>query len=100
MRSGAAKVIQLPAAPASWISVARRWIWPPDPQKRAEVRRVERALIGEYRALVDKALVGLSPESHARAVKLANLPDVIRGYEDIKLRNVQKFRDDVRALGF
>jgi indolepyruvate ferredoxin oxidoreductase len=71
-----------------------------DPFGRAEMRRVERDLIGEYRALVDKALVGLSPESHARAVKLANLPDVIRGYEDIKLKNVQKFRDEVRALGF
>jgi indolepyruvate ferredoxin oxidoreductase len=71
-----------------------------DPFGRAEVRRVERELIGEYRALVDKALVGLSPESHARALKLANLPDVIRGYEDIKLKNVQKFRDEVRHLGF
>jgi indolepyruvate ferredoxin oxidoreductase len=69
-----------------------------DPFARAEVRRVERALIGEYRALIDKALVGLSPEGHARAVKLANLPDIIRGYEDIKLRNVQKFRDEVRKL--
>jgi indolepyruvate ferredoxin oxidoreductase len=71
-----------------------------DPFGRAEVRRVERALIGEYRGLVDKALVGLSPESHERAVRLANLPDVIRGYEDIKLRNVEKFREGVRALGF
>jgi indolepyruvate ferredoxin oxidoreductase len=71
-----------------------------DPFGRAEVRRVERELVDEYRALVDKALVGLSPENHARAVKLANLPDVIRGYEDVKLRNVKKFREDVRALGF
>jgi len=71
-----------------------------DPFGRAEVRRVERELIGEYRSLVEKALVGLSPETHARAVKLANLPDVIRGYEEIKLRNVAKFRDEVRALGF
>ena len=71
-----------------------------DPFGRAEVRRVERELIGEYRALVEKALVGLSPESHARALKLANLPDLIRGYESIKLRNVQRFRDEVRALGF
>ena len=71
-----------------------------DPFGRAEVRRVERALIGEYRALVDKALVGLSPESLDRAVKLASLPDLIRGYEDIKLANVRKFRDEVRALGF
>jgi hypothetical protein len=33
-------------------------------------------------------------------VTLASLPDVVRGYEDIKLRNVRKFRDEVRALGF
>jgi indolepyruvate ferredoxin oxidoreductase len=71
-----------------------------DPFGRAEVRRVERALVGEYRALVDKALADLSPESYERAVKLAGLPDLIRGYEDIKLRNVQRFRDEVRALGF
>jgi len=71
-----------------------------DPFGRAEVRRVERQLVGEYRALVEKALVSLSPESYERAVKLANLPDVIRGYEEIKLRNVRRFRDEVRALGF
>jgi indolepyruvate ferredoxin oxidoreductase len=73
------------------------WI---DPFGFAAVRRVERQLPGEYRGLVDKALVGLSPESYERAVKLASLPDIIRGYEDIKLRNVQRFRDEVRALGF
>jgi indolepyruvate ferredoxin oxidoreductase len=67
---------------------------------RAEVRRVERALVGEYRALVDKAIAGLSAESYEKAVKLAALPDLIRGYEDIKLRNVEKFRSEVRALGF
>jgi indolepyruvate ferredoxin oxidoreductase len=61
---------------------------------------VERALPGEYRALVEKAMVGLSPETYERAVKLAGLPDVIRGYEAIKLRNVRRFRDEVRALGF
>ena len=71
-----------------------------DPFGRASVRRVERQLVSEYRALVEKALVGLSPESYERAAKLASLPDVIRGYEEIKLRNVQRFRDEVRALGF
>jgi indolepyruvate ferredoxin oxidoreductase len=71
-----------------------------DPFGRAEVRRVERALIGEYRALVEKAMAGLSPEGYERAVTLAALPDLIRGYEDVKLRSVQKFRDEVRALGW
>ena len=65
-----------------------------------EVRRVERALIGEYRGLVEKALIGLDAASHARAVKLANLPDLIRGYEDIKLANVRRFHEEVRKLGF
>jgi indolepyruvate ferredoxin oxidoreductase len=73
---------------------------PVDPFGLARVRRVERQLIGEYRTLVEKALVGLSPESYERAVKLANLPDLIRGYEDVKLRNVARFREEVRKLGF
>jgi indolepyruvate ferredoxin oxidoreductase len=71
-----------------------------DPFGRAEVRRVERALIGEYRALVEKALADLSDITYERAVKLAGLPDVIRGYEEIKLRNVRRFREEARGLGF
>ncbi len=70
-----------------------------DPFGRAEVRRVERALIGEYRALIEKAMAGLSAENYERAVKLAALPDLIRGYEDVKLAGVKRFRDEVRALG-
>jgi indolepyruvate ferredoxin oxidoreductase len=71
-----------------------------DPFGRAEVRRVERDLIAEYRALLEKAMAGLTPESYERAVRLANLPDLIRGYEEVKLENVRRFRDEVRALGF
>ena len=71
-----------------------------DPFGRAEVRRVERALVGEYRALIEKTMADLSPDTYARAVKLATLPDLIRGYEDVKLASVRRFRDEVRALGF
>jgi indolepyruvate ferredoxin oxidoreductase len=71
-----------------------------DPFGWTEVRRVERRLPDEYRTLVDKALVGLGPETYDRAVRLATLPGLICGYEEIKLRNVQRFRDEVRALGF
>jgi len=70
-----------------------------DPFGRAEVRRVERALIGEYQALIDKAVAGLTPATYDTAVKLANLPDMIRGYEDIKLRNVLRYRGEIKALG-
>jgi indolepyruvate ferredoxin oxidoreductase len=58
----------------------------------AEVRRVERTLIGEYRDTVDQALAQLTPETAERVRSIAELPDVVRGYEDIKLAGVSEFR--------
>jgi indolepyruvate ferredoxin oxidoreductase len=69
-----------------------------DPFGYAEVRRVERALIGEYRQIVETALVRLSPVTHAAAVTLAELPDEIRGYEHLKLEGVARFRDKAKQL--
>jgi indolepyruvate ferredoxin oxidoreductase len=69
-----------------------------DPFGRAEVRRVERELIREYEELVDEALTLLTPDTHATAVELLELPDLIRGYEDIKLRNVALYRKRAEAL--
>jgi indolepyruvate ferredoxin oxidoreductase len=64
----------------------------------AAVRRVERELIGEYRRLVDTALARLTPDSHDVAVALAALPDEVRGFEDIKLASVARFRERAAAL--
>src|SRR5262249_18525746 len=69
-----------------------------DPFGYARVRRVERALAGEYRAMIGKSLADLRPETYERAVKLASLPDLIRGYEEVKLRNVERFREEVRGV--
>jgi len=55
-------------------------------------RRTERALIGEYETLVDELLNGLSPANHPLAVKLASLPDEIRGYGHVKDASVEKAR--------
>jgi len=52
-------------------------------------RRTERALVGEYRALVDELLPALSAERLADAVALAALPDEIRGYGHVKERNIK-----------
>jgi indolepyruvate ferredoxin oxidoreductase len=65
---------------------------------RAEVRRVERALIGEYRDLVLRSLETLSPSTDDAAAQIAELPDLVRGYESIKLRNVARFRERAAAL--
>jgi indolepyruvate ferredoxin oxidoreductase len=70
-----------------------------DPFGLAAVRKVERALPGEYRAMIERTLSTLAPDTHERAVRAARLPDLIRGYEDIKLRGVEKYREEVRTLG-
>jgi len=57
-----------------------------------EERRTERALIGEYRALVDELLASLSAGRLDDAVALAKLPDEIRGYGHVKERNLEKVR--------
>jgi indolepyruvate ferredoxin oxidoreductase len=40
----------------------------------------------------------LTEQNHATAVELCELPDVIRGYEEIKLRNVALFRTRAKPL--
>jgi indolepyruvate ferredoxin oxidoreductase len=61
-------------------------------------RRMERALIGEYRAMVESLLAGLDAGNHATAVELANLPEQIRGFGHVKERNVDAFRQKKDAL--
>ena len=53
-------------------------------------RKVERALIGEYEALVDELLLGLTPANHALAARLASVPEDIRGYGHVKDAHLEK----------
>jgi indolepyruvate ferredoxin oxidoreductase len=69
-----------------------------DPFGHAEVRRVERELIGEYEETVAAALRRLTPDNHDTVLELFELPDVIRGYEEIKLRNVVLYRKRAAAI--
>ena len=59
----------------------------------AAIRRVERELIGEYRGLVERALSRLGPGTHDQVVALAEAPEEIRGYEDVKMTGVRRFRE-------
>ncbi|MFN8215282.1 MAG: DUF6537 domain-containing protein [Solirubrobacterales bacterium] len=63
-----------------------------DPFGYAAVRRVERALPGEYLELLDPALERLGPDTLALAIEIAELPELVRGYEEIKLAGVERFR--------
>ncbi|MCU1627598.1 MAG: indolepyruvate ferredoxin oxidoreductase [Pseudonocardia sp.] len=64
----------------------------------AKVRRVERELVAEYQGLVHTALEHLDAGSAEQVVELAGLPDLVRGYEDIKLAAVERFREKASAL--
>jgi indolepyruvate ferredoxin oxidoreductase len=55
---------------------------------RTAERRMERALIGDYEALVAELLATLAPHNHSLAVGLAQVPEQIRGYGHVKERNV------------
>jgi indolepyruvate ferredoxin oxidoreductase len=69
-----------------------------DPFGHAHVRRIERRLIGEYRELVDSALEHLTPATASQVAEIAALPDLVRGYEEIKLAGVERFRERAAEL--
>lgn len=64
----------------------------------AEVRRCERDLIVEYRGMLDDVLSELGETNLALAVEIADLPDMVRGYESIKLANVAIYREAAARL--
>jgi indolepyruvate ferredoxin oxidoreductase len=70
---------------------------PADPFGYAKVRRVERALITEYRELVERLAGKVTDANAAEATRLAELPDMVRGYEGIKLRNVEAYHQELAA---
>ena len=47
-------------------------------------RRMERGLIADYEAGLDRLLAGLTPERLPLAVQIASVPDAIRGYGHVK----------------
>ncbi|HWU05531.1 MAG TPA: DUF6537 domain-containing protein, partial [Streptomyces sp.] len=57
----------------------------------AEVRRIERALVTEYRRTIEEILDRLDGTSLPQAVEIAELPDLVRGYEHVKLAGVEKY---------
>jgi indolepyruvate ferredoxin oxidoreductase len=57
-------------------------------------RRTERALIAEYRAMVERDIETLTPATFARAVKRAAAAERIRGYGHVKQRNLTQVRKE------
>jgi indolepyruvate ferredoxin oxidoreductase len=63
-----------------------------DPFGHSVERRTERTLIVEYRARIERLLVGLTPDRLATAIAIAEVPEEIRGYGHVKERNLKLAR--------
>lgn len=60
---------------------------------------MERALLAHYTEMVTALAADLDPVGYDRAVEAAALTDIVRGYEEIKLANVELYRNGLRELG-
>jgi indolepyruvate ferredoxin oxidoreductase len=69
-----------------------------DPFGYTEERKMERALIGEYKASIEEVLGLLNADNAAVAVEIARIPEIIKGYGHVKERNVQAARVKWSAL--
>ena len=65
---------------------------------KTEERKMERALIVDYKASVHEVLKTLTPANHATAVEIARIPDQIKGYGHVKERNLKAARVKWTAL--
>jgi indolepyruvate ferredoxin oxidoreductase len=69
-----------------------------DPFGRTAVRRLERELVAEYEELMEEILSALRPANHPVAVELARLPELVRGYEAVKLASATRYRERLDEL--
>jgi indolepyruvate ferredoxin oxidoreductase len=63
-----------------------------------EERRTERKLIADYEAMLTEVLDKVTPDNHHIAVGLAAIPEKIRGFGHIKMRNLAAAKADEAAL--
>ncbi len=55
-----------------------------DPFRNSDERKLERRLLAEFEADIDDLAARLSPANHALAVRIASLPETIKGYGRVK----------------
>ncbi|GAA4225228.1 indolepyruvate ferredoxin oxidoreductase family protein [Actinomadura meridiana] len=72
---------------------------PLDPFGATAQRRAERRLVADYLKIVDELVAGLGNGDRLDlAVQIAELPDMVRGYEDIKTTNIARYEERLREL--
>lgn len=73
-----------------------KWL---DPFGHTRMRRLERGLVVHYRDMMLGCLADLSENSYDDAVAAASAPDLVRGYEDVKMRSIVRYLERLAELG-
>ncbi len=69
-----------------------------DPFGHTRERRIERALIRDYEAMLDEVIPALSARNHVEAIALASQPDGVRGFGPVKLEAIRRMRAESSQL--
>jgi indolepyruvate ferredoxin oxidoreductase len=69
-----------------------------DPFRHSSERTLAAELLTTYQADIARVLADLNPQTHARAVQLASLPDKIRGYGHVREAHAQRVASERTAL--
>ncbi len=71
---------------------------PFDPFGYTRLRRLERSLLAEYQAMVAQQAAELTVAGYDRATAIAESADLIRGYEEVKLASIERYRARLQEL--
>ncbi len=70
-----------------------------DPFGHTRMRRLERELITHYEATITNLASTLTPDTYDRACAIASAADLVRGYEEVKIRNLHRYVERLDELG-
>jgi indolepyruvate ferredoxin oxidoreductase len=69
-----------------------------DPFGRSRYRRHERLVRDDYIVMIELLSAELTTDNHARAVELAKLPTMIRGFGELKTQSIQRYEERLNSL--
>jgi len=69
-----------------------------DPFRNSSERRLARELLATYEADLERVLAGLDADNHGVAVKLASLPERVRGYGHVREQHAEAVAKEREAL--
>ncbi len=87
------------ATPVLKLLRAARWLrgTPLDPFGHTKLRRIERQLPIEYADAIRTLLPHLDSKTLPRALEIAGLPNMIRGYESVKLNSIAVYQEEMES---